>query len=154
MAAASSPPPSFGLALVRIAVGAALLLEAQRLWRGGVGPSLVEDAAYRIAEGPELYARFGQEVVLRFPELFAWLVFGGTLAAGMAFFVGALTRPAAVGVMFLMLNVFFAGPPQRREYAALVGLCALACFVSKAGRRLGLDEQLDAKLPLSFTWSR
>ncbi len=154
MAASSSSTPSFGLALVRIAVGGLLLFEAQRLLRAGIGTWIVEDTAYRIADAPEWYARFGQEVVLRFPAPIAWLVFGGTLLGGIAFFIGALVRPAAFGVMFMMLNVFFAGPALRREEALLVAACAFACFVSKAGRRFGLDEQLDARLPSVLTWSR
>jgi uncharacterized membrane protein YphA (DoxX/SURF4 family) len=147
--ASKTASPDFGLVLLRVATGALLLHEARELWARGVGPWIVEDVTYRITDAPDWYAPFGNEVLLRYPTLFAWLVVLGTTAAGISFFVGACVRPAATGVVLLMVNVILVGPASKREYAALVAVCALACFVSHAGARMGLD----AWLPRFFTWS-
>jgi hypothetical protein len=150
MAATPTQRPALALAIVRIAVGAALLWEARRLHQLGIGPWIVEDTAFRLVEAPSWYSDGVGRVALRFPTFFSWLVFGGLAAAGTSYFVGALVRPASAGILVLMLNVMLAGPPARRDYAALIAACAAACFVGDAGRRLGLD----ASLPERFTWRR
>lgn len=147
--AASSSAPGYALVLLRVGLGALLLREANELWLRGVGPWLVEDSAYRIAAAPDWYAGFGNQVVLRFPTLFAWLIAGGTAAAGAAYFVGAAVRPASVGLLFLMANAAFAGPLSKREYVALTALAALVCMLGDAGRRVGLDPFL----PRWLSWS-
>jgi hypothetical protein len=147
MAASSRQRPDLALVLVRIGVGALLLWEAQQIRSRGVGPWLIEDHAYRISSLP-WYGETVGRIVLRLPELFAWLVFGGVAAAGASYFVGALVRPASLGLALLMANVAVAGPASRQEYAALLALCAAACYVGDAGRRLGLD----AWLPAALTW--
>jgi uncharacterized membrane protein YphA (DoxX/SURF4 family) len=154
MAAASASRPDWGTVILRIGLGAWLLHHASVLLDDGVGAWLVENTAHRIAEAPDAYTWFGQNVVLRFPLAIAWLIVAGQLAAGCALFVGAFVRPACAGVMFLMLNVFFAGAESRQEFAALVALCALACFVANAGTRLGLDQYLVGRWPVLLTWSR
>ena len=136
---ARESPTHAALVIVRVAIGALLLIEAHELWTRGVGAWIAEDTAYRVAEGPDWYATFAHALVLRFPSIFAWLVFGGLLAAGASYFVGAFVRPASVGLVILMANVIAAGPRSRREYAMLIAACALACFAGDAGKRFGLD---------------
>lgn len=154
MAASASARPDWGVVLVRIGLGALLLYEGLRLYGEGVGPELVENTARRIAESPDFYAWFGNHFVLRFPSATAWLIAAGLVAAGCALFLGALVRPASFVVLFLMLNFFFAGPPAKHEYRALVAVAALACFVSNAGKRVGLDAVLNQRLPAWLTWTR
>lgn len=146
--------PNFGLALVRIGVGALLLEEARRMHSGGVGAQLIEDCAHRIALAPEPLARLGQEVLLRFPEPAAWVWFGATAALGAAYFVGAFTRPASVGLVALAVLRWSFGPPHEQLLAAAYALCALGCGLSDAGRRLGVDLLLGGALPTWLTWSR
>ncbi|MCC7012194.1 MAG: DoxX family membrane protein [Planctomycetes bacterium] len=146
----SNANPSFGLVLVRIAVGALLLHEARELWVRGIGPWIVEDTAFRVSLAPEWYRDFADAVVFRAPALWSYAIPIGSACAGVAFFLGAAVRPAALGVVFLMLNVILAGPASRREYAALTACAALACFVSHAGSRIGLDTHL----PRWLSWSR
>jgi len=146
--------PNFGLALVRIGAGAALLEEARRMHTGGVGAHLIEACAHRIALAPEPLAQLGQDVLLRFPEPAAWIWFVATAALGAAFFVGALTRPASLGLLALALLRWNFGPPHEQLLSLLYGACALGCGLSDAGRRLGLDMLLAGALPAWLTWSR
>lgn len=143
----SSAP--IALALLRIGLGALLLHESYELWERGVGPWIVEDTAYRVAAAPDWYAAFANKVVLKLPSLFAWLVAGGATAAGAALFIGAATRPACLGVLFLMGNALFVGPLTQREYVVLTALAAGACLIGDAGSRVGLDPFL----PRWLSWS-
>lgn len=141
--------PAIALALLRIGLGALFLHEAFDLWERGVGPWIVEDTAYRVASAPEWYAEFANRVVLKLPALFAWLVALGSTAAGAALFIGAATRPACCGALFLLANALVVGPLAQREYVALALLTALVCIVGDAGSRLGLDPFL----PRWLSWS-
>jgi|SRR5882672_242473 len=154
MASTTASRPDWGIVFLRIALGALLLLHGQRLIDEGVGPWTVENTAHRIAEAPDAYAWFGQNIVLRLPTLFAWLIVGGVLAAGCALFLGALVRPTCVALMFLMVNIYYAGPANRQAYVALIAICALACFIANAGARVGLDQVLIGRVPAYLTWSR
>jgi hypothetical protein len=146
-------PPPLGLALIRIGVGALLLDEARRSYASGVGAHLIEDCAPRMALAPELLAWFGQEVLLRAPELFAWALVLGTALVGGAYFVGALARPASVALLALCLGRWAYGPPHERTLAVLLAVCAVGCFLADAGRRLGLDASLANRLPSWLVWS-
>ena len=141
--------PAIALALLRIGLGALFLHEAFDLWERGVGPWIVEDTAYRVAAAPGWYAEFANRVVLKFPDLFAWLVALGATGAGAALFIGAATRPASVGALFLLANALVVGPLAQREYVALALLAALTCLLGDAGARLGLDPFL----PRWLSWS-
>ena len=154
MPATSAARPDWGIVFLRIALGVLLLLQGKGLLDDGVGAWMVENTAHRIAEAPDAYAWFGQNVALRFPLQVAWLIVGGVIAAGCALFVGALVRLTCLALMFLMLNVYFAGPVNSQEYAILVALCAFACFLANAGTRIGLDQFLVGRLPFLLTWSR
>jgi uncharacterized membrane protein YphA (DoxX/SURF4 family) len=147
--AAKGATVSFGIVLVRIALGALLLHEAHQLWLRGVGPWIVEDTAFRVSLAPEWYRRFLDVTAFQAPAFTSWAIVIGAAAAGAALFVGAAVRPTSVAVVFLMSNAILAGPVAKREYAALAAAAALACFVSHAGLRMGLD----AHLPRWLAWS-
>jgi len=146
------PPPSWGLVLVRLATGGLLLASGWQKLVSGSGPWLVESTAERIAAAPAPFAWWGREVLLRSPELFARVLSWGAFACGTLLFLGALVRPAAALALVLLANVYFAGPVAYRELTLLLGVCALACGLSRAGRRLGFDPQLDEHLPRWLTW--
>ena len=146
--------PDWGIVLLRIALGAVLLWHGARLFDSGVGPWMVENTAHRIAEAPDAFAWFGQNVALRLPAVSAWLYVGAMLLAGCALFLGALVRPAGAVAMLLMLIAFYAGPVGKQEYAFLIAVCALVCFMSNAGTRVGVDQALVGRLSPLITWSR
>jgi len=68
-------------------------------------------------------------------------------------FLGILVRPVGWAAAFLLANVYFAGPEVHQNYVLLLGACAIACSVGRAGRRVGFDELLDPRLPTWLTWA-
>jgi uncharacterized membrane protein YphA (DoxX/SURF4 family) len=146
--------PGWGIVIVRLAVGLALVLAGWRKITGGVGPWIVESTADRSVASPALYSWWGSEVLLRWPDFFSHLLAWGSFVLGVAFFLGVLVRPVGWLIAFLMLNVYFAGPPNYRELVLLLGVCAIACAVERAGRRIGLDERIDPRMPGWVTWVR
>ncbi len=149
-----SEPPSWGLVLVRLAVGAILALAGWHKILGGVGADLVLSTRQRVAAGPEWFEKFMGTVVYPFPEAAAQVIQWGELLGGIALFLGALTRPAGVAVGLMMVCFAFAGPVEQMQYALLVALCSLACALSGAGRRLGMDAILDGHFPAWISWTR
>ena len=87
-------------------------------------------------------------------DLFSYLLLWGSLVLGSAMFLGALVRPVGWAIAFLMLNVYYAGPVHYRELVIFLAICAVACAVSRAGRRVGFDELLDERFPAWMTWVR
>ena len=146
--------PGWGIVLVRIAVGAALVHAGGQKIAQGVGPWMIEGTAERIASSPRLFAWWGNEVLLRWPDAFAHLLSWGCLFLGGLMFLGALVRPVGGLIAFLMLNVYFVGPASYREFALLMAVCAVACALSRAGRRVGFDELIEHRLPSWVTWVR
>ena len=146
--------PDWGIVLLRIALGAVLLRHGTRLFDSGVGAWMVENTAHRIAEAPDYFAWFGQNIALRLPAVCAWLYVGAMLLVGCALFLGALVRPACAVAVLLMLTAFYAGPVGKQEYAVLIAVCALVCFISNAGTRVGVDQALVGRLSPLITWSR
>lgn len=123
------------------------------MYSAGVGPHLVQDCAHRIALAPELLARLGQDVLLRFPGASAWAWVIATALVGSAYFVGGFTRPASVALLGIALLRWSFGPPHEQPLALLLGVCGLGCAIADAGRRLGLDAALGAALPRWVTWT-
>ena len=152
--AARTEHPGWGIVIVRLAVGLALVQAGWQKIVDGVGPWIVESTAHRVASSPRLYSWWGGEVLLRWPDLFAHLFAWGSFVLGVAFFLGVLVRPVGWLIALLMLNVYFAGPANYRELVLLMGICAIACAVSRAGRRVGFDERIDPRLPGWVTWVR
>jgi uncharacterized membrane protein YphA (DoxX/SURF4 family) len=150
----SEPGPSWGLVLVRLATGAIVAVAGWKKILGNVGADLVLETKARVADGPAWFESFMSAVVYPFPEAFAQLIQWGELVGGIALFLGALTRPTGTAVA-LMLGCFaFAGPVEQIEFQLLLALCALACAISRAGRRVGLDALLDGHFPGWITWTR
>lgn len=130
-----------------------MLDEARRAYGAPLGPHLVEDCAPRMALAPEPLAWLGQEVLLREPGFFAWVLVIGTALLGASYFVGALTRPASLALLAACPLRWAYGPPHERTFALLLALCAAGCFLANAGQRLGLDATLASRLPNWITWS-
>lgn len=149
-----SESPSWGLVLVRLAVGATITVAGWQKILGGVGGELVLSTKSRVEEAPTWFASFMNAVVYPYPEAFAQIIQWGELLGGVALFLGALTRPAGVMVGLMMLAFSFAGPAEQTPFALLVALCAFACALSRAGRRLGLDSIFDGHFPGWISWTR
>jgi uncharacterized membrane protein YphA (DoxX/SURF4 family) len=149
-----SENPSWGLVLVRLAAGSILAVAGWQKILGGVGADLVLSTKQRVAEGPAWFEAFMNAVVYPFPEAFAQIIQWGELVGGVALFLGALTRPVGVACALMLTCFAFAGPLDQIEFQLLLALCALACALSRAGRRIGLDVLLDGHFPSWVTWSR
>lgn len=87
-------------------------------------------------------------------ELFAWLVTWGMILTGVALLFGLLTRPAALGGIFLALNFYLAkgggSPATTSDQAFIAGL--LVVFLTRAGRSFGCDRWLARRHPRSSFW--
>jgi uncharacterized membrane protein YphA (DoxX/SURF4 family) len=149
----SSPSgsPSWGLVLVRIAVGAILLNAGWMKVSGGISDQLVTSTSASFATAPGLVRAWGENVVLPHPTLFAHLIAYGEFLGGLALFLGALTPLAGVAVCFQFANFYFAGPDSQRFFVLLLCVCGLGCAISHAGRKCGLDVFLAQKLPRWMT---
>ena len=147
-------PPSWGLVLVRIAVGAILMFAGWPKVSGGVSPDLVLGTRPAFEAAPGLVRWWGENVVLAHPTLFANLIAWGELIGGLALFLGAFTRPAGIAVAFQFANFYFVGPEQQRMFVLLLAVCGLACAISNAGLRAGADVFFVVKLPVWMTWKR
>lgn len=150
----STSEPSWGLVLVRLTVGLALVQAGWQKITDGVGPWIVESTASRIASSPDYFSWWGQEILLRWPDFFAVVLSWGAFTVGVALFLGVLVRPAGWFAALLLANVYFAGPALHQPYVLLLAVCAIACSVGRAGRRVGFDELLDPRLPSWLTWAR
>ncbi|MGH7429833.1 MAG: DoxX family membrane protein, partial [Candidatus Methylomirabilaceae bacterium] len=87
-------------------------------------------------------------------QLHAHLITWGMILAGLALLFGLLTRPAALGGIFMMLNFFFAKgggtPATTSDQAFMAGL--LVVYLTRAGRSFGLDRILARRYPNSLLW--
>jgi uncharacterized membrane protein YphA (DoxX/SURF4 family) len=144
--------PSWGLVLIRIAVGAILLKTGWGKVSGGVSDELVLGTRTAFESAPGFIRAWGENVVLPHPTLFSHLIAYGEFLGGLALFLGALTRPAGLAVAFMFANFYFVGPEQAQLLVALLSVCGLGCAISRAGRRCGADVFLDKVLPRWMTW--
>ena len=144
--------PSWGLVLVRIAVGFILLLAGWHKVSGGVSPDLVLGTREAISKAPGIVRWWGENVVLPHPSLFANLIAWGEFLGGLALFLGAFTRPAGLLVAFQFANFYFAGPEQAQNFVLLIAVCGLGCAISRAGLKCGMDVFFDERLPRWMTW--
>jgi uncharacterized membrane protein YphA (DoxX/SURF4 family) len=149
----SSPSgsPSWGLVIVRIAVGAILLHAGWMKVSGGISDELVLSTRDAFAKAPGIVRVWGEHVVLPNPWLFAHLIAWGEFLGGLALFLGALTRIAGIAVFVQFVNFYFAGPESQRFFVLLLAVCGLGCAISHAGRKCGLDVFLADKLPRWMT---
>lgn len=152
MASKQSQRPDWGLVLIRVTVGAIFAAQGWSKVDAGVDAELVLGTRDAFEKAPSLIAWWGQNVVLRFPELFAYLIAWGELLGGAAMMLGALTRPACIALAVMLMNFYFVGPQSERQMIVVLTVCCLACALSRAGRRLGMDETLDRRWPNWMTW--
>ncbi|MFN0008956.1 MAG: DoxX family protein [Planctomycetota bacterium] len=148
----SGASPSWGLVLVRIVVGWVVLKAGWMKVSGGVSAELVTGTRDAIANAPGFMKAWGENVVLAHPMVFAYLIAWGELLGGTALFLGALTRPVGVAIAFMFANFYFAGPESAQATVLVLGVAALGCAISRAGRSMGADVFLDEKLPRWMTW--
>jgi thiosulfate dehydrogenase [quinone] large subunit len=146
--------PSWGLVLVRIVVGWIVLKAGWGKVSGetGVSAELVTGTRDAIANAPGIVRWWGENVVLAHPMVFAYMIAWGELLGGFALFLGALTRPAGIALAFMFANFYFAGPESAQPLVLVLGVAALGCAISRAGRSMGADVFLDEKLPRWVTW--
>ncbi len=145
--------PSWGLVIIRIAVGFLLLLLGWEHMQAGDSASIVSRAGEAYAASPEFVRSFGENVVLEHPWFFGNAVVLGEIATGLCLFLGMLTRPAGFVGAFLFANGFFTVPESQRALCVVLAVCCFACGLSRAGRRSGADVFLDERLPRWLTWS-
>jgi thiosulfate dehydrogenase [quinone] large subunit len=100
------------------------------------------------------YRPFLTELAIPHHQLFAQMVTWGMILAGLALLCGLLTRPAALGGIFMVLNFYLAKggslPASTSDQAFLVGL--LVVFLTRAGRAFGFDGWLARRRPRSMLW--
>lgn len=149
-----SEGPSWGLVLVRLAVGAIVAIAGWQKILSGVDAEWVLATQARVAEGPLWFERFMKAVIYPYPGAWAQVLPWAELLGGVALFLGALTRPVGVAVGLMLLVSSFAGPIHGVQFALLCALCAFACSLSRAGRRLGFDAILDGHFPAWISWTR
>jgi uncharacterized membrane protein YphA (DoxX/SURF4 family) len=148
-------PPPIGLVLVRATVGAVLLL---RGWRWIHEGSFDGDAVRRLIDSAltrcgSIAEWWGREVLLSNPDAIGFLCEWLALVGGLLFLVGALTRPLGVLLAFFLANAWFFGAEQHGPLFLLLLVCCLACSISRAGHRFGLDSALEGHAPRWLTWS-
>jgi len=145
-------PPSWGLVLVRIAVGFIVMRAGWGKISQGVGEELVTGTKEAFAAAPSYLRWWGEHVVLPHPKVFAQLIAWGELLGGAALFVGALTRPAGLALALMFANFYFVGPEGEQPLVLLLAAGSFAVFLSSAGERCGVDGILASKLPRWLTW--
>ncbi len=148
----SGGAPSWGLVVIRLYIGWFFMSAGWMKVTSGVGSELVTGTKERINAAPDWYRWFGNDVVLEWPSLFAFLIQWGELIGGVCLFLGVLTRPVCAAFAFMLLNFYFAGPAEAQTVVKLIAVCVVALFLSRAGRRMGVDAMLDTQLPKWISW--
>jgi len=133
-----------GLALLRIGLGVELAIWAWAKTSEGWledGSALAEVLAGYLPQSQTEYARFLESFVLPNVDLFAKLVTLAEWTAAGALVLGLFTRAGALLAMWLMVNfMLMRGPSDvSASIDRLFFLVCLVCFVTSAGRVLGLD---------------
>jgi uncharacterized membrane protein YphA (DoxX/SURF4 family) len=156
MARTRSSKPPLGLVLVRLCIGAIFAHHGWTLLRsGGVDAQVVRKGVREAALSLNgLFAWWGETVLLYNPDAIAFLWRWGALVCGLCLLLGALTRPVGWIATFFLLNAYAFAPAGRELLFLLLLVCALACALSRAGRRMGLDPMFDQHLPSWLTWTR
>ena len=141
-----------GLALIRIALGALLLVSAaDKLGKGWMtnGQAMTETVQQNLPKSEAFYRPFLEGTVLPNATLFSQLVTLGEIVAGTSLLLGLLTRVGAVVCMWLMLNYMLMKGTLFGQYLngmtysdRVYFLGGLACFLAAAGLSWGLDRFL------------
>lgn len=156
MARPSAPHPTAGLVLIRLFIGLLLVVQGWGAVNGDeVDGRFVKNAVEdTVADAPALVAWWGETVLLSNPDGVAFLLRWSVLIGGLLLLLGGLTRPVGTLLGLLMLQLFFYSEGDVRLTFALVSLSCLACALSRAGRRFGLDTMFDQHFPSWVTWTR
>lgn len=149
-----------GMAWVRILVGAVWL-------NGGIEKLLNPDfpgqfaqsleAGGFVSQAPPFFRSFMEGTVVPNAELFAQLVRLGELSVGVALILGLLTNFAAIGSIFLSINILLSqggvrlgsglGSPEFMNVNVLVALISLVILLSPAAKALSVDAGLARRSP-------
>ena len=126
-----------------------------KLTSGFIRPGVLEKwLTTKTTEAFGWYKPFLVGVAIPHHQLFAGLVTWGMILAGVALLLGFLTRPAALGGIFVTLNFFLAkgggSPATTSDQAFMAGL--LVIFLTRAGRSFGFDRWLARRYPDSPLW--
>lgn len=144
------------VALLRIFFGYYFFQDGLGKLTGGfTGSGVLEKWLTAKATGAfDWYKPFLTGVVAPHDQLFATLVTWGMILAGLALLLGLLTRPAALGGIFMTLNFYLAkgggSPATTSDQAFMAGL--LVVFLTRAGRSFGCDRWLARRYPNSSLW--
>lgn len=149
-----------GMTWVRIVIGAVWL-------NGGIEKLLNPDFPQQFAQSlevgafvsqaPPFFQGFMQSTVVPNAETFAQLVRFGELSLGIALLLGLLTNLAAVGSIFLSLNIMLSqgspnfgeglGAPGIFTINAVVALLSLIVLFSPTAKAFALDSSLASRRP-------
>jgi uncharacterized membrane protein YphA (DoxX/SURF4 family) len=140
--------PCWGLVLVRLAAGYTLLVAGWGKVSGDAIPPIVSWANFDSA----FFTWWGEHLIQAFPKTFSFMIAWGEFLGGAALLLGALTRPAGILSAFMLLCFWFAGPESAQDKILLLGTMCLACGLSAAGARAGLDAILRQHFPRWLTW--
>ena len=148
--------PTAGLVLVRLTTGLVLLVHGWRwLATGEFDGALVRDTVdSALVEGRGLLDWWGRDVLLSNPDAIAFLGRWVAFVTGACLTLGALTRPMAVIAAFFLLNAWQFGSEGHEILFLVLATSCIACAVSRAGRKLGLDSVFDQHFPAWLTWTR
>jgi len=145
------------VALLRIFFGYYFLADGLGKLTGGfTRPGVLEKRLLGWAKDLafDWYKPFLHGMAIPHHQLLAEMITWGMILAGLALLFGLLTRPAALGGIFMMLNFFLAkgggSPATTSDQAFMAGL--LVVFLTRAGRSFGLDRWLARRHPDSFLW--
>lgn len=149
----------FWIALLRIVLGLVFLTTwYSNLLKGFYTPDGLQNFFLHVfpqSENPlTWYAAFINNVILPVRGAFAPFQMAAEFLMGLALLVGAFTPLASVAAIFFLSNTFLAtfGHDWPWAYLMPIGIAGV-CFLTRAGRALGVDAYLlqrfgDRKLPV------
>ena len=148
--------PTFGLVMIRVALGAILVRHGWAAMQGGLvtGADVRDGVRATLADVPGIVAWWGETVLLANPDGIAFLWRWAALLCGAGLLFGALTRPAGTVAALFAFQAFLFAEGETRLVLGLIAIACAACAVSRAGRRLGFDTMFDQHFSPWFTWTR
>lgn len=155
MARRRGTEPTLGLVLLRVVMGLVLVKHGWSWLRGGGldGHRIRGLVEHRVQDTSGLVAWFGESVLLDNPAAIAFFWRWGALLLGVALATGTLTRPAGwLSALFLLGSMAY-GDPADSLLAFVLAVIGIGCALGSAGRRAGLDAELDERLPGWLTWT-
>ena len=155
MSSRSSHVP-FGLVLIRFVAGAIAMTHGWGWIRDAPlsGSSVRRAVSASVEDLPGIVAWWGETLLLSNPDGVAFLWTWAAFLVGAALTSGALTRPAGTLAALFAFHGALYGPEEHLALFQLYTVAAIACAAGAAGRRLGLDSELDSRLPTWLTWNK